>query len=475
MLLGGGAVVAVSLLARAFRTHAQSTIPARSVAVTQFGATTEAAADNTQAIQAAIHEVEKSGGGTVLIPGRFRCGQFTISGSNVRLAGQEGWLVDARLIIGPDASNIEVSDLGLIDTTGTGSYLADISGRNCRFNNLQLVKDPPAKGYQMYVRQPSQGCHFEGLQLRGSNGIFLAGSDHSFDGFDFECRRLAGQGGGDDAFAIKAAGATTQNITIRNGTIRGFAAMVAIGSEVGSKGGEGDPGVVRNIVVENVSGERCTRLAFLKPDALRTDWRDGVVEGIQLRNLALHDSQGQYFLTGIQIVAARGAAIRDIQASGIEIVARARDKGVAPTAAIEIVLLDEGAPATIEDVHLQVNFADPFSGAANSQDAPGYPVDYIVHIERRKGAPGSMSGITLDVDGIGSSRGGIYVGDGLDDAVDVDKAVLKRVAMDPPGKRGGGGIWSNSRVKLGDVQIDSPKLPKLGGTAFDRSADKSVQ
>jgi hypothetical protein len=77
-----------------------------------------------------------------------------------------------------------------------------------------------------------------------------------------------------------------------------------------------------------------------------------------------------------------------------------------------------------------------------------------------------MSGIVLDIEGEGSGFGGIYVGAGLDDAVTIERAILKRVASSPPASVGGGGIWSDSRLTLGDVQIDSVKLPKFGGSAL---------
>jgi hypothetical protein len=128
-------------------------------------------------------------------------------------------------------------------------------------------------------------------------------------------------------------------------------------------------------------------------------------------------------------------------------------------------LRNTGAPAQIDGVDLQLSFADPYSGAPHSGAAPGYPVEYIAQIERGAGS-GSMSGITLDLDGRGSARGGIYVGPGLDDAVRVERAVLRRVATDPPSSRGGGGIWSDSRIAVGAVDIESVKLPKFGGRAF---------
>ena len=270
--------------------------------------------------------------------------------------------------------------------------------------------------------------------------------------------------GGDDAFAIKALGAATKGITIRNGRMRGYAAIVSFGSEIGSKAAGN--GSVSDVLVENVTAEDCSSVAFFKPGALKYDWRNGVVERVRLRNLALHDSVGTRFRTGIRMMAGRGAMIRDVEATGIDIVARARDRGVAPTAAIYIMLPDVGAPATIKDVDLQLRFVDPYSGAVHSVSTPGYPIDHVVRIEKLKSRRGSISGITLDVEGRGAAMGGILVGEGLDDAIRVDRAVLASVGTDPPGRRGAG-IWSNSRISLGEVTIESGKLPKLGGRAFD--------
>jgi hypothetical protein len=77
-----------------------------------------------------------------------------------------------------------------------------------------------------------------------------------------------------------------------------------------------------------------------------------------------------------------------------------------------------------------------------------------------------MSGISLDVTGSGSRFGGIFIGAGLDDAVTLRRAHLTRVGLNPPASVGGGGIWSDSRVTLGDVSVDSPVLPRFGGRAL---------
>ena len=467
-MLGLGAAGLGGDWSRAPAIGAAAPFPGRSVSVTDFGARGDSGQDQTAAIQAAIDAVERGGGGSVLIPGRYRCGNIVVSGENVRLQGQRGLLVDARLTISPEARNIEVAGLTVLDTRGDPrTYLMDISGRDCRFSNVALVKNPVAGGYQMYVRQPSARCSFDGLRLRGSNGIMVAGSDHLFENFELESKMLK-DAAGDDAFAIKAAEGTTQNITIRNGVVRGYAAIVSFGSEIGANGASGRLGAVRNVTVENVRGHHCSRLAFFKPDALPYDWRNGVVEGVRLRNLSLDDRTGLYFRSGIQMIAARGAVIRDVEARGIRIIARAKDHGVAPTSAVDITLLDIGAPAQIEDVNLQLSFVDPDSGAPHGARTPGYPVDHIVRIEKLNPNSGSMAGVVLDVEGDGASFGGIYVGPGLDGAVSLQRAVLRHVATNPPASHGGGGIWSDSRISLGDVQIQSVKLPRFGGHAFDK-------
>jgi hypothetical protein len=464
LLSSGAAGIAGAMPYRLAAAQLSRTGPVVSVA--DFGART-GARDNTRAIQAAIDEVQRRGGGTVIVPGQYHCGNIVISGRDVRIQGQEGWLINGRLTVGPSAEGLQVADLGVLHTRGDpADYPAEISGRNCSFDNLQLVKDPIAGGYQMYVRPESSGCRFTGLRLKGSNGIFLAGRDHLFEGFELEST-MSDKIGGDDAFAIKALGSPSENITIRNGVVRGFTAIVSFGSEIGTPERDSNyVGAVRNVLVENVTADPCSLVAFFKPGALIYDWRNGLVEHIRLRNLSLNDTSGKRFGAGIRMIAARGAIIRDVVATGIQIHARALNRGVSSTAAVDLTLLEQGAPARIEDVRLQVSFVDPYAGGKHGPGVPGYPIEHVVRIEKANPAKGSMSGIVLDVEGEGSGFGGIYVGSGLDGAVTVERAILKRVATSPPASVGGGGIWSDSRLTLGNVQIDSIMLPKFGGSAF---------
>jgi hypothetical protein len=403
----------------------------------------------------------------VVIGGRYRCGNIVVSGSNVRLEGRMGWLVDGRLTIAAGASNIDVANLRLLNTRGDPeSYLVDISGGKCFFSDVELVKDPIAGGYQMYLRQSSSRCSFKGLRIRGSNGIMVAGHDHLFEDFDLEST-FSHRVGGDDAFAVKALGAPTYNIIIRHGQIRGFASIVSFGSEIGTSARASNfEGAVRNVTVSNVAADRCASLAFFKPGALIYDWRNGLVDGVRLENLSLTDVAGHRFTSGIRMIAGRGALIRDVVGRGLSVRARASSQGVMPTGAIDLGVLNEGAEARIENVDLQMTFVDPHGGADHGANAPGFPVDQIVRIEKSDPGRGSMSGIGLDVTGVGSRFAGVYIGAGLDDAVTLRRAHLTRVAANPPSSLGGGGIWSDSRVRLGDVSVEAVKLARFAGRGF---------
>jgi hypothetical protein len=223
---------------------------------------------------------------------------------------------------------------------------------------------------------------------------------------------------------------------------------------------------VRNVAISNVTADRCTSLVYFKPGALTYDWRNGLVENVRLDNLSLVDPIGERFLSGVRMNAARGAVIRNVVGTNLAIRARAMSQGVQQSAAVDLVLYDQGAEARIEGVDLQLSFTDPYDGADHSAAAPGYPIDHIVRVEKSDPRKGRMSGINLDVVGRGSRFGGVLIGAGLDDAVTLRRAHLARVGLNPPSSLGGGGIWSDSRVQLGDVSVETPVLPRFGGRAL---------
>lgn len=407
------------------------------------------------ALQRALDEIARLGGGTLRIGGTYQAGIVTLRGNNVTIDGAGGTLVDTRLVVAPSARNVIMKDLTLLETSGRAdSYLLDVSGNDCRFINLTLLKEPIAGGYQAYVRGGSRRCSFSGLKLAGSNGIFVAGRDHLFEDFEF-ISTLRHDIGGDDAFAIKAPGLLTENITIRNGTVRGYAAAVSIGSEVGSSDEHRGAGIVRGVRVSNVVADRCQMVCFIKPGALIYDWRDGLVEDVTMNNIRLTDPTGFMFGRGIAISAGRGARIRGVTATGIVIAARSHTQGVMPTAAVDIGIRRDRPGSTIEDISLQL--------AYDGSGREGYPVDHIVRVEKDETAIGTMRDISIDVTGSEARIAGIHIGPGLDDAVTISRARLARVALDPPSSLGAAGIWSDSRLRLGDVQVEPIRGPKRGG------------
>ena len=436
------------------------------VSVRDFGALAAPGHDNSRAIQRAIEQVASRGGGIVEIPGTYECGTLVVSGDGITISGSGGWLVNGRIVIPEGRQGCRIENLGIVNRRrDQNSFALDVSGRNCTFDNVSLVKDPVAGGYQMYLRQKSSGCRFSGLRLKGSNGVMVAGRDHLFERFEFEST-MSSRVGGDDAFAIKALNEPTANIIIRDGVVRGFYAIASFGSEIGTQGRSSNyQASVRNVAVTDVTADRCGSLAFFKPGALIYDWRNGLVEDVRLERLRLNDEQGERFTSGVRLIGGRGAVIRDVVGRQLDIRARAKNQGVQPTAAIDLSIL-EGNDARFENIDLQMTFTDPYEGAQHGPGAPGYPVDHIVRIEKVNPRQGSMSGVSLDVVGRGSRFGGVFIGQGLDDTVTLRRMQLARVGIHPPASVGGGGIWSDSRVTLGDVAIDSPVLPRFGGRAL---------
>ena len=437
------------------------------VSVRDFGAVASPGVDNTAAIQRAIDAVQSRGGGVVHIPETYECGgNIVISRDGVTLHGPGAWLVNARVTIAPGCEECRIEGLGILDNRGDDtSYLLDVRGRHCTFDNVSLVQDPAAGGYQLYVRPQASHCRFTGLRTRGSSGIFVAGHDHVFSGFHLEAK-MEERSSGDDGFALKAPGTQTSNILIENGVMRGYASVLSIGSEVGTPRVDSDYSAsVRNVTVRNVEADRCARILFIKPGALIYDYRNGLIEDVVLDDVRLSDPTGYSYVSAIMVRAARGAIVRRVTARRIAVRARARALGLTASG-IEVSILDLGAPARIEDVDLQLSFVDPHDGAAHGPGAPGYPIDHVAIVKKFNREHGSMANISLDVAGRGTRFGGIFVGAGLDDAVRIRRARLQRIGVNPPATVAGGGIWSDSRVQLEDVQVEALNNRPYGGAGL---------
>lgn len=469
-LFGAGAAGLTALPGCSARSQTPLDRRGEVVSVRDFGAVSAPGHDNTAAIQRAVEAVVERGGGVVHIPEVYECGHIIVRGDGVTFYGPGAWLVNARITIQNHRQDCHIEGLGIIDRRrDEATYLLDIGGHNCTFKDFKLVKDPIVGGYQAYVRQTALNCRFTGFEIRGSNGIMVAGSGHEFADFRMQST-LVPEFGGDDAFAIKGLGGQSENITIRNGTVAGFSAIASIGSEVGTQERDSNyTAFVRNVTVRDIRADRCALLAFIKPGALIYDWRNGLVEGVELSNLSLEDPTGFKYICGVMITAGRGAIVRGVRGRGLTVRARARSQDVLATSAIDLNIIREGAPARIENVDLQLDFADPHDGAPHSPAAPGYPVDHVVRIEKLNPAHGAMANIDLDVTGRGTRMGGIFVGAGLDGAVRLRRAHLRRIAVNPPSSLGAGGIWSDSRLRLEDVRLDEVmNNSRFGGRGLPR-------
>ena len=467
-MLGAGAA-GVGLVGCGSKASGQSLLESARevVSVRDFGAVSRPGHDNTAAIQAAVNAIQSRGGGVVHIPETYECGNIVVSRDGVVFYGPGAWLVNGRITIQNGRQECGIEGLGIIDRRGDDrTFALDVGGRNCTFNDVSLVKDPIAGGYQMYLRPASAHCRFTGLRTKGSSGIFISGHDHLFSGFDLESKMNV-RAGGDDCFALKAVSAETYNVVMENGVVRGYAAVLSIGSEVGTaRTDSAHTAVVRNVTLRNVVADRCARLVFIKPGALSYDYRNGLVEDVTFSDLRLDDPTGFFFECGVMIRAGRGAIVRRVTGRNIVIRARSHSQGVFATSAAEIATMIDGAAARIEDVDLQLAFSDPFDGVARGPTTPGFPVDHVAIVKKLNPRHGSMSGIDLDIEGRGTRFGGIFVGAGLDGAVRIRRARLQRIGVNPPATVAGGGIWSDSRITVEDAQIDALGNRRFGGSAF---------
>lgn len=419
-----------------------------------------AAGPANRPLQGELDHLARTGGGTLRLSGDQIGGILVVKGCNIVIEGGGHTLFNTRIIVAPAARQIVIRNLNLLDRSGRDDgWHLDISGQDCRLENLKLEKRPLAGGYQAYFRAGSRGCVMRNFTTAGSNGIFVAGSDHLFEQFDMSTPQ-GGRAGGDDAFAIKGAGSTTSNITIRSGRVRGFAAALSIGSEVGRSPEHPQRGAVIGVNASAIEAIECSRLVFIKPGALIYDWREGLVRDINLTDLSLSDPAGKRFASGIVIMAGRGAVVERVTARRISIAARTTQRGRQHTAAIDILAGPEGAPPTIRDIDLQV----AFDGRGSSAQA----IDHVAKIEKSNPARGTITGISLDVTGQETRFGGILVGPGIDDSVTLRRVRLQRVAIAPPASMGGGGIWADSRVRLGDVEVSPVAGNRFGGRAAPR-------
>jgi hypothetical protein len=380
-----------------------------------------------------------------------------------------------------------VDDQGVPDgyttTTTPSTYLLDLRGADHVVDGTFLLKDPEITGgYIAYIRGAATGLKMRNVRFGGGNGIYVQGTNHVFS----DMVLIANATGGDDGFALKAPGVVTRNITISNVVMTGFASMLSIGSEVGNPLSQGlDPAYrwgVANVNATGLVGYQCAKALYIKPGAIATyPYMDGTVEDINV-SAQIYDPTGSHFENGVIISPARGARVRRIRAK-VLINARAAHNGsLGVTAGIYMPLMDyrsrnigggvlEGeatAAPSISDVEISLRHSDPLD--AQDYDVtlrPSYPMQHVARIEQLTDGYGIMSKIKLDIESTGSKETGIFVKDGLDDAVIIQRAILTNASRNPvtaaPYR---GGIFSLSNIRLdGKIEFGGTTVGfPIGGT-----------
>jgi len=364
--------------------------------VRRYGAVGNGVATDYSSVVNAIRQNEADGGAPVYLPPlTYNCEdaseQIEITGSHVTIHGYGATLLNTRLYVTQSSEYLTVKGVRFLDDRASGTtYHLSIYGSRFTFEDVTLEKDPIAGGYQAYIRQTSSFGTFRNVKTFGSNGIFVAGHDHTFDCCQIECRGVTAGAGTDDAYAIKAAvsagvdPAETYNISITGGSVRGFYDIVGIGSEIGRPGVAGDyTSYVKNVSVTGVTAYNCATLVYVKPNGASADYRNGLVQNVAITGCTLLDPDGTNFFAGLFLTASRGGRIHGVTMSNCIVRARAYTAGVISAG---VLIRTQGAVdvCDISEVHVNnCQFIDNHAGVDNGVSTPGYPVMVGCYIERQ--------------------------------------------------------------------------------------------
>lgn len=378
---------------------------------------------------------------------------------------------------------------GLVEariTSGDGTpWNLEVNAEDCQVEGIRLNKVPDAGGYQAYVRKGARGIVMNRFSFRGSNGMFVEASDATFTNFDLVAREV----GGDDCFALKAINGDgiTRNVVIGNGRAKNFAYGLSIGSEIGTLAAN-DPSFAKgvfDVVYSDVALENCSGVLFIKPGTVSIyDWRDGTVDGVTVSNVTLRDKTGLKFQRAVALTTARGGRIRNVEVSGVVVTARAyTDGSLGPTVGtvdcynIDYTGVSSGINAPdIRNVRVRMRFNDPFGGAATGPGTPGFPVQYLARFENQTSGHGTMSKISIDIDGDGAKECGILIGAGLDNALTIERADIANCSMNPSSGSTQGGVIPLSSATVRNLRVGalSNGYP-FGGPSFTGKRHKAQQ
>ena len=399
-----------------------------------------------------------------------------IDADDLRLIGHGATISSAlarnKPLIKVGGDNVSVTGLRtLLTAATTKAHHFSVNGRNCHVDHCQMDYAHDQNTPAFYVRG-ADGFQLTNSSKRGSNAFigFLEASDVLI-----ASNRIYGVRGGDDAFAIKAINQASENIRIIGNYIFRHSAIVSFGSQIGMAAAD-DPSHsrgVRKVLIQGNIAEQCGRIAFIKPGALRYDYRDGVVEDVVFNENTLSDPSGFKFEAGFDIRAGHRAIVRNIRGDGNRIYARAEgDSSTGHKVGALLIQHSGGGPhGTIENIDIGITYADPHDGAAyGAAGTLGYPVESIVRIDPRNLRLGT---INLRIEGNGCSSSGVLVGPGADKKIRIEK--LKLTNYNATNNKFQGGVRTASAilVKSSDVLLRGKGRPKIadpGGLFIDAPA-----
>jgi len=449
------------------------------------GSTTNSGNKNCNAFSNAVSYLSRRGGGMLVIPQKLYpfSGNASCSAANVTVSGYGATFAgpNCLLTIGKKSLGYNIEGLTLIETSGSQyTYLLDCYGSGCHFKDLHLEKAPAAGGYIALCEANTEGNIFENFSFAGSNGVRLEGHDHQIIG------GWAESAGGDDCWALKAANAPCYNIRISGFRARHFAALVSIGSEIGSLK-QDDPSrssYVRDIVVENCTAEECVWFAYLKPGGVEAyDYRDGLVENVSIVKCSIDDDAGSYFRNGVYVSPGRGAIVRGLTIDGLTISARGANPAMQSVSGVYLFPLNTtdgaGNGASIDSVSVTgLQCTDPFGGVPTGPSAPGVPIHSLVTIEKMNPTIGDIGRVDVRNSWIdGCARMAVNVGPNARGPLTIGNCSFHNFAAAPLAAYDKGSVLAQSPISLVNITaIPSPDASAdTRGVLADANPDKTVE
>jgi hypothetical protein len=449
------------------------------------GSTTNSGNRNCSAFANAVSYLSRRGGGTLVIPQKVYpfSGNASCSATNVTVSGYGATFAGANCLVTVGKKSIGYNILGLtmLETSGSANtYLLDCYGSACHFKDLHLEKAPAAGGYIALCEANTSGNVFENFSFAGSNGVRLEGHDHRIIG------GWAEAAGGDDCWALKALNEPCYNIRISGFQARHFAALVSIGSEIGTLK-QDDPShssYVKDIIVENCSAEECVWFAYLKPGGVEAyDYRDGLVENISILNCSIQDGAGTYFRNGVYVSPGRGAIVRGLTVDGLTVSARGASPAMQAVTGVYLFPLNTtdgaGNGALIDNVSVtRLQCTDPFGGAATGPSTPGTPLHSLIAMEKMNPDTGDIGRVDVSESWIdGCARMGVNIGANASGPLTIANCSLKNFAAAPLAGYDEGSVLAQSRIQLTNITaIPSPAAPAgTRGVLADANPDKTIE